>query len=155
MPFAPASPMTGGPQTGLTSPTYTLIGDTPPNAHSVQFAVSALGGTQVGVTTHSVSSPFTQTVERPASFKSLGSVNPSTGYISNVPVNKFKVRTRKGVTPALDQPIKVATAETIITVPAGVDVYDAVNLRALLSLHFGTCWAESAELGDITVNGVV
>lgn len=155
MPFTPSSPLTGGPMTGLTSPTYTLTSDTPPNAHSVQFAVTALGGTQTGVTTHSVSSPFTLTAERPAQFKYLGTPNPVTGVVGNVPVNVTKIRTRKGVTPAANQAVRPAMIETKISVPAGAETYDTVNVRAMQSAHFGLCWAESSDIGAIPVDGIV
>lgn len=46
------TPVTGAAQTGLTSPTYTHVVDTPPNAYTKQYAVTALGGTQTGVDVH-------------------------------------------------------------------------------------------------------
>ena len=56
------SPITGAAVTGLTSPTYTVAVDTPPNTWSKQWAVTALGGTQTGVdTSSSASRPFTLT----------------------------------------------------------------------------------------------
>jgi hypothetical protein len=155
MAFAPSSPITGGPQTGFTSPTYTIVSDTPPNAHSVQYAVTALGGTQTGVTTHTVSSPFTITAERPAQFRQLGSVNPVTGVISNVPMNVSKIRTRKGVLPAASQPHKTCIIETFIRVPAGADTYDAANVLAAMSAHIGVLWAQSANTGQIPIVGTV
>lgn len=155
MSFTPSSPLTGGPQVGLTSPTYTLTSDTPPNAHSVQYAVTALGGTQTGVTTHSVSSPFTLTAERPAQFRYLGVPNPVTGVIGNVPMNVTKVRVRKGVTPAANQAVRPAMAELKVSVPAGAETYDTVNVKAMLSACFGLVWAESSDIGAIPVDGIV
>jgi len=150
-----SSPVTGGPQTGLTSPTYTLSVDTGPNAHSIQYAVTALGGTQTGVNVHSVSSPFTITVERPANFPSLGTPNPVTGVIGNVPFNTYKVRVRKGVVPSSGQPVKTALAELKISVPAGADTNDAINLRAMLSALFGAQWSTSSALGTLLIDGVI
>lgn len=155
MSFSPTSPLTGGPQTGLTSPTYTLTSDTPPNAHSEQYAVTALGGTQTGVDAHSVSSPFTLTMERPAQFRQLGTPNPSTGVISSVPHNVFVCRTRKGVTPLSGQPKRIMLIETRISIPAGVDDADAANLRAALSAHFGLMWDQSAGIGDTCIVGTL
>jgi len=66
------NPVTGAAQTGLTSPTYTLVADIAPDVNGRQWAVSALGGTQTGVRTHSASDPFTITVMRPKVFQSLG-----------------------------------------------------------------------------------
>lgn len=155
MAISPTSPLTGAAQVDLTSPTYTLTSDTPPNAHSVQWAVTALGGTQTGVDAHSVSSPFTLTIERPATFKRLGTPNPTTGVISNVPNNVYVVRTRKGVEPDTDQPERVAMAETRIPVPAGSDLNDNVALQAMLSAHIGLLTDVSSALGDLVQDGVL
>lgn len=155
MSFAPTSPVTGLAQTGLTSPTYTIASDTPPNAHSKQYAVSALGGTQTGVNVHSVSSPFTITAERPAAFRQLGSPNPVTGVISNVPRNVFVVRTRKGVSPLAGQPIQTMLIETRISVPAGADIADSINIRAALSAHLGSLSQVSSALGDVVLTGTL
>lgn len=155
MAFSPSSPLTGGAQTGLTSPTYTLTDDRSPTPNGEQVAVTALGGTQSQVTTHSVSSPFTITMERPAQFKQLGTPNPSTGVISNVPRNVYKIRTRKGVAPAALQPNATMIIETTISVPAGADVFDAPNIRAALSAHIGCLNNQSAGIGDTVINGVL
>lgn len=50
--------LTGAEQTGFTSPTYTTAADNAPDFNAKQVAVTAVGGTQAGVTAHSVSSPF-------------------------------------------------------------------------------------------------
>lgn len=155
MSFGPSSPVTGGPQTGFTTPTYTIVSDVPPNSHSEQLAVTALGGTQAGVTVHSVSSPFTITVERPAQYKQLGTPNPMTGLVSNVGRNVTVVRTRKGALPLAGQPYQIAMVETRISVPAGADTADAANIRAMLSAHIGTLWNQSAGLGDTLIDGVL
>jgi len=153
--FAPSSPVTGGPQTGLTSPTYTFVADTAPSINAKQYAVSAVGGTQTGVTVSSVGSPFTNTFARPAAFKLLGQPNPTTGLIKNVPVNTWKWITRKGVTPAANQPAALMTVITTISIPAGAETYDSVNVKAALSLHFGMGFQQSDEVGDSVTSGVL
>lgn len=155
MSFGPSSPVTGGPQTGLTSPTYTLTADTAPSAHGEQYAVTALGGTQTGVEAHSVSKPFTITMERPAQFRQLGVANPSTGVISNIPMNVYKVRVRKGVDVDSTQSPKILQAELKISVPAGSDTEDAASVRAAMSLLFGTLWSDSAGVGDTLIDGIL
>jgi hypothetical protein len=150
------SPITGQPQTGLTSPTYTTIADNaPPGNPGKQSAVSALGGTQTGVTTHTVASPFTLNFTRPGVLKVLGSPNPVTGVINSVPNNTYKLITRKGVTPLAGQPFRVLNITTTIDVPAGSDTADAANIRAALSAHFGALVQQSAGCGDLTINGVL
>lgn len=149
------SPVTGSAQTGLTSPTYTIVSDTAPSANGKQDAVTALGGTQTGVTTHSVSSPFTVTRFRPVQLKSLPAANPVTGVIKSIPNNVYKCITRKGVTPALGVPAIPMLINTSISVPAGADTYDVANIRAALSLHIGALTQLSAALGDSCVSGII
>lgn len=155
MSFAPTTPITGGPQTGLTAPTYTIAADTPPDANAKQYAVTALGGTQTGVLAHSVAAPFTLTMFRPKVFKALQPVNPVTGVLRSVPMNTYKVITRKGVLPLAGQAFKNMVITTIIEVPAGADVADPNSLRAAQSAHFGLVSQVSAGIGDTTVNGML
>jgi len=153
--FSLTSPVTGLAQTGLTSPTYTTTVDTPPNSYAKQWAVTALGGTQTGVLAHSVAAPFTIAMFRPQTFKSLSPVNAVTGVLRAVPINSYKVITRKGVLPLAGQAYKDARITTIIDVPAGSDLADPSSLRAMLSAHFGAVSQQSAGIGDTTVNGVL
>lgn len=155
MSFGPSSPVTGGAQTGLTSPTYTLTADTAPNSSSEQYAITALGGTQTGVSANTVSSPFTLTMERPTNFRQIGVANPSTGVISNIPNNVYKLRVRKGVEPASGQPIRNVIAELKISVPAGADTNDASSVRAALSCLIGALWSDSSGIGDVLIDGVL
>lgn len=149
------SPVTGGAQTGFTAPTYTLTADTAPDINARQFAVTALGGTQVGVTTHTVASPFTINVTRPKVFKSLGKPNPVTGLVKNVDVNVFKVIIRKGVLPLAAQPYFPFIIRAEFSVPAGSDTADAANLRGAVSLLVGALTQLSAGTGDSLVNGII
>lgn len=149
------SPVTGAAQTGFTSPTYTHIVDVAPDSNGKQNAVTAIGGTQTGVDVSSVSRPFTFTFIRPKSLRTLGSPNPVTGVISNVPNNTYKAITRKGVLPLAGQPSRTMLITTIIEVPAGSDVADAANVRAALSMHLGSLSQLSAGIGDTTVSGVM
>jgi len=149
------SPITGLAQTGLTSPTYTHVTDTAPDSNGRQVAVTALGGTQTGVITHSVAAPFTLTAVRPKVYKVLGKANPVTGLISNVPKNVYKLITRKGVLPLAGQPYQTLLITTTIEVPAGSDLADPANIRAALSAHFGGLSQQSAGFGDTAVTGIL
>jgi len=155
MAIAIPAAITGGAQTGLTSPVYNTTVDTPPDVNSKQSAVTSLSGTQTGVDVHAVSKPFTVTVTRPKVMQVLGKPNPTTGLISNVPNNTYKVLTRKGVLPLAGQPNAVMLIRTEISIPAGADTADAANIRAALSAHIGTLWAQSAGVGDTTVSGIL
>jgi len=156
MAFGPSSPVTGAPQSGLTTPTYTLTSDAFGGGKpSEQYAITALGGTQTGVVAHSVSKPFTLTMERPAQFRQLGTPNPVTGVISSVPMNVYKIRVRKGVDVDSTQPSKIASAEIKISVPAGSDSEDAASIRAMVSCLFGAVWSDSSGIGDTLIDGVL
>lgn len=155
MTFALTTPVTGQPQTGLTSPTYTISSDTPPDANSKQWAVTALGGTQTGVLAHSVAAPFTVSMFRPKAFKALQPVNPVTGVLRGVPSNTYTVVTRKGVVPLVGQAFKTMIVRTIVECPAGSDTADPLSVRAALSAHFGAVTQASAGIGDTVVNGVL
>lgn len=149
------SPITGAAQTGLTSPTYSFVADVAPDSNGKQVAVTALGGTQVGVTTHSMSAPFTVTFSRPKVFKSLGKANPQTGLIGSVPRNTYKLITRKGVLPLAGQPSTTMLVTTTIEVPAGADLADVANVRAALSAHIGALDQQSAAIGNTAVSGIM
>jgi hypothetical protein len=155
MAFAPTSPITGATQTGLTSPTYTIVTDTSPEATGKQVYVSALGGTQTGVLAHSVAAPFTLSMFRPKVLKNLTPVNPVTGVLRNVPMNTYKVITRKGVLPLAGQSYKNALIKTELDIPAGSDLADPLSLRAAISAHIGLLSQISSAIGDTTVTGTV
>ncbi len=155
MSFAPSSPVTGATVPGFTSPTYTILTDVAPNINGKQYAVSAIGGTQAGVDVNSVSKPFTTTFFRPAQLKVLPSVNPTTGIVKSVPVNTYKLITRKGAVPYVNQQTQVARVTTVIEVPAGTDTYEPEEIKAMLSAHFGVAWAQSSGICDTVLTGVL
>lgn len=154
MSFAPVSPITGAAVSGLTGPTYTIVADSAPNVHGKQFAISALGGTQTNVEVNSVSKPFTSTFFRPAVLRTLPQANPVTGIVKNVPLNVYKLITRKGAQPAANQSAMVARITTIIEIPAGTDTYEPEDLKALLSFHFGIGWNQASGIADTVLTGV-
>lgn len=149
------SSITGGAQTGFTSPTYTTVVDTAVDLNSKQVAVTAIGGTQAGVDIHSVARPFTLAISRPKQFQVLGKTHPVTGLVSSVPRNTYKFLVRKGVTPLAGQPSQVAIARVEVEIPAGSDVADPANIRAMLSATIGALSSFSAGLGDTTVSGIL
>jgi hypothetical protein len=150
-----SSPITGGAQTGLTSPTYTVVDDHAPDVNMEQVAVTALGGTQTDVRTHTISDPFTITISKPKVPKTLGNPNPVTGRYASVPKNVTTVRVRKGVNIAADCPPELMQCVLHLEIPAGSDAYDAVNIRAALSALVGILSQQSSGLGDSLVTGVI
>jgi hypothetical protein len=155
MTFALTSPITGLAQTGLTSPTYTITADTPPNINAKQWVVTALGGTQTGVVAHSVSAPFSIAMFRPQNPQVLAPVNSVTGVLTKVPTNTYKVIGRKGVLPLAGQAYKTLVATLVLEIPAGSDTADSANVRALLSAMFGAVSQASAGIGDTCITGTL
>ncbi len=153
--WTPSSPVTGGAQTGFTSPTYTLTQDIAPDVNGKQHAVTALGGTQTGVRAHTVSDPFTVTFNRPKAPKALQTPNPVTGRYGAIPRNSYSMIVRKGVNYAANQAPDVAISRLTTDIPAGSDSYDASNIRAMTSLIVGILSQQSAGVGDTYVTGIL
>lgn len=155
MTVALSSPITGAAQTGFTSPTYTLIADSPPANNGKQWVVSAVGGTQTGVDINSVSKPFTLSFFKPVSPRSLPQANALTGIIKSVPVNTYKLIVRKGVLPAANQSPVIASMTCELKIPAGSDTYEPTDLQAMISAAIGALSQISAGLGDTVLSGVM
>lgn len=155
MAFVPSTPITGSAQTGLTSPTYTIVSDQNPDNNGKQVYVSALGGTQSGVLAHTVASPFTCSMFRPRVLKTLQPVNPVTGVLRSVPMNVYKAITRKGVLPLAGQSAKTAHITSEFAIPAGSDLADNLSLRAMISCHIGLLTQLSNELGNSVTTGTI
>lgn len=147
------SPITGAAQTGFTAPTYTNVSMAAPDVNAKQYAVTALGGTQTGADVHSVARPFTIAWWYPKILRILPALG-SNGQLPSVPMNVYKLITRKGVTPYTGQPSRTMLITTEIAVPAGADTIDAANVRAALSAHLGALTQQSAGIGDASVSGI-
>ncbi len=154
MTISVTSPVTGSAQTGLTSPTYNLTADTPPNINSKQWAVTALGGTQTGVDVHAASKPFTITVTRPANIR-VAPVPNNNGLIGNAPRNVYSVLVRKGVVPVTNQAPQIMVLRCDFSVVAGSDLVEPEDVRAALSLLIGSLSQQSAGIGDTLISNII
>lgn len=140
---------------GFTSPTFTTVASATTIPNGRVYSVTAKGGTQPGtVDVHSASRPFSMLVSRPANVRGLPAVNAN-GLLPNVPVNTYTFNTRKGVTPLAGQAAVLASIKTQINVPAGADLADPANLRAMISAHIGALSQMSAELGETSLTGEI
>lgn len=146
------SPITGSAQTGLTSPTYTISLDSAPT-NSKQWTVTACGGTQTGVTTHSISAPFTLAYWRPLTYRLIQWVANAVGVQpKTIPrnVHKFIVRKAVNLSASVSSTMIIAVE---VSVPAGAETYDPANCRAALSACIGSLNQASAGWGDTLVSG--
>lgn len=155
MSFAPSTPVTGAAVTGLTSPTYTIAADTAPTQFGKQYVVTALGGTQTDVSVHSVASPFLVSLTRPSAFKPLSLVNPSTGRLTSVPRNAWKMIFMKGATPLDGQAPVAILARMEFLIPAGVDAADPNEVRAFMSFIGGLLNIQASGMAASFMDGVL
>lgn len=153
MPWSPDSSTTGGAVTGFTSPAFTLVDDTAPVVNAKQKTVTNVSG--VGTATpNTASRPFTATFYRPAAISQLPAANPVTGKRGQIPNNEYKLIIRKGGFASSDTPC-TAVARLSISVPAGMDSYNADEVKALVSFLVGLLNEESNDLADTLVTGVL
>lgn len=150
-----SSPVTGSAQTGLGSPTYTVVADQGPNPYSKQWAVTALGGTQPNVDVHAASKPFTITFSKPASLRVAPVPNPTTGVMGSSPRNVYSVYVRKGAQPGVNQNPQTMVLRCDLAVIAGTDLVEPEDVRAALSLLIGSLSQQSAGLGDTLVTNLL
>jgi len=155
MAISPTTPVTGGAQTGFTSPTYTIAADSNPDYNGKQWVVTALGGTQTGVTVHSASSPFSIAFFKPKSVRVLPRVDLNGGYSAGIPLNVYSFFLRKGSVPAANQIPTTGWIKCQMAVPAGSDTYSPAEVRGMTSLFVGVLNQISAGIGDTLVSSVM
>lgn len=151
MSYTMTGAITGAAVTGFTSPTYTLTVDSAVNDNARKSIVTTIGGTQTGVTAHSVSSPFAVTVTRPKGLKTLGRANLN-GLIQNVGNNNYRGLVEKGVTPLAGQPFRTAKFRWESEIPAGSEVADIANIKALYSFAGGFLNANASGMVETATN---
>lgn len=138
------SPITGADVTGLTSPTYTLATMASPNQAAKQWYVSALGGTQPDVDVHSATRPFTVTAFAPNPIKVAppsSVMNQRYGFMPSWPKNKHQILVRKNLSVSGDNlgnaSSSIGMVRLEVEVPAGAEVLDLIEVKAMLSCAIG------------------
>jgi hypothetical protein len=154
MTWSPDSSITGGAQSGFTSPVFTQVDDSAPALNAKQKTVTAVGGTGFTATANSTSNPFTSTFYKPGVLNKLPNANPVSGLRGTIPTNQYKLVVRKGGLCAAGVPGTIIYRLTI-DVPAGMDAYNPDEIRASASYFVGLLSEESADLGDTLVTGVL
>jgi len=154
MAFTPSSPVTCAAMSGFTTPTATIAIDTAPSQFGKQYYVASVSG-QPSVTAHTVGSPFTVTFVRPVTLRIVEWFSSITGWKRPNPKNEYRIIVRKGATPVAGAPIDIILFDGVIKVPAGVETYDAPNLKAFFSFLCGTLWATASGIYDTTTNGAL
>lgn len=153
MTWSPDSSITGGAQTGLTTPTYGNQAGIAPDALSRAYDVTTLGGTQTNVRTSSAGDPF-QAVIRAGRYQSIPPKNPVTGAYGNVPLNRVELLVRKGVYIDSSNTLREARIRITAELPAGCEQADPANVRAMASFAIGLLNEESADYGDTLITRI-
>jgi hypothetical protein len=154
MTWSPDSSITGGTITGYTSPTFTQVDDIPPAVNARQKTVTSLGGVQGTATANSASKPFTATFYKPQALRVLPAANPLTGLRGAVPNNQYRLVVRKGGLAAADVPV-TAVCRITFDIPAGMDNYNADEIKSMVSYVVGLLTEESNDLAETLYSGVV
>lgn len=149
------TPVTGGAQTGFTSPTYTIVQDNAVDGNVKRWLVTALGGTQAGVRTHSVSDEFSVTIVKPKVMKVIQAFSSLLPNSFKPAYNRYWFIFRKGGIPASGLVSIPQTVRIPIDIAAGVDNFDAANMRALISFAVGCLNQVSAGIGDTLATGAL
>lgn len=150
------SPLTGATVAGLTSPTYTFATDAFPGANpGMQWAVTALGGTQTSVRLHTVGNPFTISFWRGANLLPAPTPNPTTGLIpATKAMNKHGMIARVGVIPLAGQAAQNMYIRVTAEVPPGADTADPQQIRAAISATFGALSQQASAFADQIISGL-
>lgn len=152
--YSPDSSITGSAQTNLTSPTYTLVEDQVSAApNSRQHVVTACGGTQTDVRASTANDPFTVQL-RKFPYRALPPRNPTNGAYSSVPRNRVEWLFRKGMKVDSAGLIVPCEVRIVASTPAGAELNDPANIRALWSFVIGLMTEESSDIGDSMISGV-
>lgn len=150
------SPITGVALTGLTTPTFTLASDSPPDLNSYRYVITALGGTQTGATAQTgADNPFDLTLQRAPTLRQGPSVDSLNRIIGQPGRNITRISGRKGmrVNSASSQRFP-AYIRVEISIPAGAESVDPAEIKSFLSMEFGAMYNNAQGICDTVITGV-
>jgi len=136
----------------LTSATYTFSADMANDTRSKVFVVSAAGGTQTGVTLHTVDAPKQFIVKRPAVFQQPSAFNTVSGRWGKVPKNVTRVIGRGSANVATGQ-TEIIPMSLDIGVPAGAPSFDRANVEASVLMFIAALYDQKEELIQALYDG--
>lgn len=146
------SALAGATIAGLSSPTYTAALDIN-TGNEKTLIVTALGGTQTGVSVHTNSNPFSIKVAKARQIKAPPTA--SNGVLRGGGVNVFRLSLIKGVVPLSGQNPVVSLISTEIRVPAGGDVADVNSIKAALSLFWSFGYDNAQAISDMVLTNTI
>jgi hypothetical protein len=152
MSFTLTGTIAGVAVTGFATPVFTIVEDTAaaPNTRRWFCTVAATAPSSV---VHAASNPFIVELTRPASFKSVPSLNSTTGFaVKSTGKNSYRIRIIKGTVPSTGLYDRVLI-DCQIGIPAGSEVNDVNQILNAWSLFGGFINENPAGLGDTLVDG--
>lgn len=140
-----AGPTAAGTTTALTAATYTFLPDMANDNRTKVFYVSAVGGTQSGVTVHRGDKPKQWMIKRPAVIKTPSAYNQVSGRYGRVPKNVVRTIFKGAADIAANQPEPLLVT-TDFSIPAGAPVYDRANVEACVLASIAALWDQKEEI---------
>lgn len=139
----------------FTSPTWgTTASSTTVNNGKISTITSKSGTQPASVDVHSASRPFSIAVFKPPVVKVLPALNAN-GILPNIPVNAYRVKTLKGVTPLVNQASVSNSMETIMKIAAGSDIADPANVIAMVEAHIAACYQVITDLCNSAISSEI
>lgn len=138
----PTAAITAG---NLTAATYTFVSEMASDFRSKAFVLSALGGTQTGVTPHTVDAPKMFIVKKPASNAVASAYNTTTGRYGKVPKNTTRVIGKGSANVAAGQ-VETIPITLDIAIPAMAMTYDRPNVEASVLMFIAALYDQKEEL---------
>lgn len=153
MPISLTGPTAAITSDTLTGATYTFTADMASDNRSKVFVVTTLGGTQTGVSAHTVDAPKMFIVKKPAVYQQPSSYNTVTGRYGKVPKNVTRVLFRGSAKVAANQ-WELMPISLDIGVPAGATSYDRANVDASFSAFVAGLWDQKEEIMKALYDGL-
>jgi len=129
----------------LTAATYTYSADMANDNRSKVYVVTSLGGTQTGVSAHTVDAPKMFIIKKPAVFQQPSAYNTVSGRYGKVPKNVTRVLFKGSAKVAANQ-WELLPISLDIGVPAGATSYDRANVDASVCAFIAALWDQKEEL---------
>lgn len=153
MPISLTGPTAAVTTDTLTSATYTFTADMASDNRSKVFVVTTLGGTQTGVSAHTVDAPKMLIVKKPAVYQQPSAYNTVSGRYGKVPKNVTRVLFRGSAKVAANQ-WELMPISMDIGVPAGATSYDRANVDASFSAFVAGVWDQKEEIMKALYDGL-
>lgn len=152
MAIALSGAIAGGAQTGFTAPAHTSTTDQPPTDKiAKKFIVTTATG-QPSARIHSGADPFSITFSRPSRIQNAPVVSLNGVIVGTVPLNVYEVWVHKGMYVAGTN-VRTGFIHARFGIPAGADLVDPANVRAMHSYFIGSLSNQSSGWGDSTIQG--